>query len=186
MESLFKSESHSFVKEVKTMGAKDRLASYCICCGNSDVVSSPAILMPFISHRVFNWKPVEIDASWNLHSIKTGNAYSICNSLYCTNCGFCFLDIRFSDSELSRLYDDYRGPSYVALRSHYEPGYAKRNEVFDKQVGYLADIEEFLRPHLKSPITVLDWGGDTGINTPFKDHAASVEIFDIRLCLKTP
>ena len=88
---------------------KNHIATQCICCGNKKLKNSPAILMPFISSRVFGWDPVLIDNSWGLNTIKDGNAYAICKSLYCTICNFLFLDIRFSDSELRNLYFDYRG-----------------------------------------------------------------------------
>jgi SAM-dependent methyltransferase len=39
------------------------------------------------------------------------------------------------------------------------------------------EIEKFLAPYLNFPIRVLDWGGDTGVNTPFKN--SSIEIYDI-------
>lgn len=61
-----------------------------------------AILMPFISHRVFNWRPVIIDDSWGLNTIPKGTLYSICNTLCCGDCGLIFLDLRFSDSEMTK------------------------------------------------------------------------------------
>ena len=54
---------------------KTRIAQQCPCCFSEDLSSSPAILMPFISHRAFNWRPVVIDETWGLNSIKKGNAY---------------------------------------------------------------------------------------------------------------
>jgi len=158
-----------------------RIAQQCPCCTNSDLSSSPAILMPFISHRAFNWTPVEIDDSWGLNSIKNGYAYSICNSLLCKKCGFLFLDIRFTDDETSRLYANYREEEYTKLRDFYEPGYAARND--DLNIGYgqkyVKDIECFLKPHLELPVSILDWGGDTGKNTPFKDKNKLFDIYDI-------
>ncbi len=40
-------------------------------------------------------------------------------------------------------------------------------------------VEGFLRPHLTLPVDVLDWGGDTGNNTPFRDAAKTFHIYDI-------
>ena len=137
---------------------KERVSTQCVCCGSEDIKSSPAILMPFVAHRIFDWVPVVIDDTWGLSTIKKGNAYSICKSLYCSNCGFLFLDIRFSDNELSRLYDDYRGVEYNSLRETYEPGYTLRNNSLNAGIGYIKDIETFLAPHLNHPLTILDWG----------------------------
>lgn len=158
---------------------KERIATQCVCCGSKNLKSSPAVLMPFVAHRTFGWEPVVIDESWGLTTIKAGNAYSICKSLYCNDCGFLFLDIRFSESELSNLYRDYRGEEYNALRESYEPGYTERNDSLNAGIGYVGDIEKFLQPHLNLPITILDWGGDTGKNTPFKNKNKTFDIYDI-------
>ena len=157
----------------------ERIASCCVCCGSRDLESSAAVLMPFIAHRVFNWAPVFIDESWGLRTLKTGLAYSICNTLRCRNCSLLFLDLRFSDAELSRLYQDYRGEAYNALREHYEPGWLQRCRFYDKPVAYLPQIEAFLEPHLNGAIRVLDWGGDSGSNTPFQGRCECCDIYDI-------
>lgn len=158
---------------------RERIAMQCICCEGKQLGTSAAILMPFIAHKVFGWTPVEIDESWGLKTIRQGWAYSLCNSLFCPVCGMLFLDIRFSDEELGRLYSDYRGDAYTQLREHYEPGYALRNRHLNDGVGYLDAIEKFLSPHLCFPLSVLDWGGDTGKNTPFQTQADTWDIYDI-------
>ena len=138
---------------------RERIQTQCICCGNEKLESSPAVLMPFVAHRTFGWAPVIIDETWGLSTIKNGNAYSICKSLFCDICGLLFLDIRFSEAELENLYSDYRGVEYNKLRDFYEPGYAQRNDGLNAGVNYIKEIEDFLRPHLKFPLTILDWGG---------------------------
>lgn len=158
---------------------KSRIAHLCVCCGSESVETSSAVLMPFIAHRVFNWKPVEIDDSWGLKSIKNGQAYSICNSLFCKECGLLFLDLRFSAAEMSRLYQDYRGQSYTALRELYEPGYEQRNKSLENGINYIDLVEAFILPHITIPLSILDWGGDTGKNTPFKQIASTFNIFDL-------
>jgi hypothetical protein len=158
---------------------RERLARSCVCCGNTSLCASPAILMPFVAHRALGWQPVEIDESWGLMTIRKGMAYSICNSLLCGVCGLLFLDIRFSERELDALYADYRGADYVALRERYEPGYALRNQTFDAGIRYLDDVEAFLSPHLPASPNVLDWGGDTGRNTPFAGRRALCHVYDI-------
>jgi SAM-dependent methyltransferase len=135
--------------------------------------------MPFVAHRVFGWTPVTIDESWGLATLKSGQAYSICNSLTCDACGHLFLDIRFTEEEMARLYDDYRGEAYTALREQYEPGYRARNQRLNNGTDYVGEVEKFLEPHLEFPAAVLDWGGDTGINTPFQGRGSLIHIFDI-------
>jgi hypothetical protein len=162
-----------------TTPSEQRIACYCVCCESERLLRSPAILMPFIAARIFNWYPVEIDDSWGLKTIQKGTAYSICNSLLCEDCGLLFMDMRFSDAELGKLYSDYRGKEYSELREQFEPGYISRNNLLNEGVPFLAKIEEFIRPHLHFPIAILDWGGDTGNNTPFKEENCLFHIYDI-------
>ena len=162
----------------QTLIDRDRIANSCICCDGKELFTSPAILMPFVAHRAFNWKPVRIDETWGLNTIISGNAYSICNTLECVHCGCLFLDIRFSEKELDNLYRNYRDAEYVELRNHYEPGYHERNEIILKGVTYINEIENFVLPYLKNKKSLLDWGGDTGKNTPFRSFAIR-HIYDI-------
>jgi hypothetical protein len=155
------------------------LAQSCVCCGSSDLAKSPAILMPFVAHRVFDWAPVEITKDWGLRTITPGMAYSICNSVLCADCRHLFLDIRFSDTEMAALYAGYRDERYTALREHYEPGYRARNARLNAGYQYIPDIESFIAPHVSFPLAILDWGGDTGHNTPFKDRARLFHVYDI-------
>lgn len=157
----------------------ERSASACVCCASTHLAKSPAILMPFVAHRALGWQPVKIDESWGLNTILQGQAYSICNSVLCQDCGFLFLDIRFSESELAALYDDYRGDAYVALRDHYEPGYQERNQKLLQGESYIPLVEAFIRPHVQLPVRMLDWGGDTGKNSPFKQECSLFHIYDI-------
>jgi hypothetical protein len=158
---------------------KEHIATQCVCCGSFNLKASPAILMPFVAHRVFDWAPVVIDDSWGLRTIENGHAYSICKTLLCADCGFLFLDIRFTESELANLYRNYRDQAYNDLRETYEPGFTRRNAELKAGVDYLDKVEDFLAPLLKFPVKVLDWGGDTGKNTPFKTKNTVLDIYDI-------
>lgn len=157
-----------------------QIARTCVCCGAEYLSAAPAILMPFVAHRAFGWTPVHIDASWGLRTVESGNAYALCNSLLCVRCGLLFLDIRFSDDEMHRLYAGYRGDDYCSLRERYEPGYVARNRALSVARGHRREVEAFLLPHLGTPpARVLDWGGDTGLNAPFLGEACGVDVFDI-------
>ena len=156
-----------------------RVATHCICCEASDLFRIPAVLAPFLADRIFDWRPVEITQSWGLRDIPLGMASSICNTIHCHACGALFLDMRFDDDEMSRLYRDYRGPDYVALRSKYEPGYAARNEALKLPLPYIETIENLLTSYVGVSPSVLDWGGDTGLNTPFAKSAKLHDVFDI-------
>lgn len=157
----------------------ERIANLCVCCGSNSLDKSSAILMPFVAHRAFGWKPVEITDSLGLETIKNGMAYSLCNTVLCRNCDHLFLDIRFSESEMNSLYNGYRERDYTDLREKYEPGYRERNLKLNSGVNYIDDIEDFLSPHLDFPLSILDWGGDTGKNTPYKTRNKLFHVYDI-------
>jgi hypothetical protein len=162
-----------------SLDCRPRIAKECVCCGGDELSEQPAILMPFVAARVFGWEPVEINESWGLRDVACGMAYSVCRTLKCNHCGLVFLDIRFDDSEMSRLYTGYRGPEYVEQRTRFEPGYAVRNARFMEGAPNISDAEEFLTPHTGHVERVLDWGGDTGINTPFRREATTHHIYEL-------
>ena len=135
--------------------------------------------MPFIAKRVFDHEPLLITPELGLRDLQSGIAYSVCNSMQCQSCGALFLDIRFSNMEMASLYAGYRNEEYTRLRDHYEPGYSKVSESYSERHRYIAEIEKFLTPHLPDTPMILDWGGDTGINTPLIHSARTVHIYDI-------
>jgi hypothetical protein len=161
------------------MNSHERVATRCVCCDSQNLASSPAILMPFVSHRALNCPPAVIDESWGLKTIPNGTAYQLASSLLCEDCGLLFLNIRFSDLEMNRLYRNYRDEEYTELREQYEPGYRIRNQCLLEGGTYLDVVEDFLKPYVTNNFTVLDWGGDTGKNTPFKSVAQHVDIYDV-------
>jgi hypothetical protein len=135
--------------------------------------------MPFLADRIFGWIPIKIDESWGLRTIPIGTVLSICNSTLCKDCQHLFLDIRFTEDELSALYNNYRGEDYTRLREHYEPGYRERNRSLLQGIKYMSDVISFITPYSGIPVSVLDWGGDNGINTPFRGQAKICHIYDI-------
>lgn len=135
--------------------------------------------MPFVAKRVFDWEPVEITPAWGMQTLSPGMVYSLCNSLQCEDCGALFMDIRFDEAEMGRLYSGYRDATYTAERERFEPGYAARNLILNERAGYLSLVEAIIGPYLTQAVHVLDWGGDTGLNTPFRDSAESVSVYDI-------
>ncbi|WP_323024602.1 class I SAM-dependent methyltransferase [Castellaniella sp.] len=154
-------------------------AKQCICCGHDTLSSSPAVLMPFVAKRVFNHEPVEISEQWGLRDLRSGMAYTLCKSLQCQQCGALFLDYRFTDEQMAALYHNYRDEKYNQERIFYESGYAEVVNYYHHREAYLAEVEQWLRPHLPEKPMILDWGGGTGINTPFLGEATNVEIHDI-------
>ncbi len=157
----------------------ERIARKCICCLSEQLMRSPAILMPFIAKRIFDHEPVEITEDWGLRDIQNGMAYSLCNTLECSECGLLFLDYRFSEYELQLLYKDYRGDEYNNLRIKFEPSYSLIAQKYQERAAYIDEIEKFLTPFLPKNLTVLDWGGDSGINSCFRYKAKLLHVYDI-------
>ncbi|SDI27663.1 Methyltransferase domain-containing protein [Pseudomonas flavescens] len=158
---------------------RELIAGSCICCAGSRLHRSSAVLMPFVAHRVFGHEPVEITADWGLRDLRHGMAYTLCNSLQCQDCGALFLDYRFTDAQMAALYHDYRGEAYNAERIRYEPGYARVVEHYEERAPYVSEVEAWLAPHLPGKPAVLDWGGDSGINSPFRESNRLLHIHDI-------
>lgn len=156
-----------------------RIADTCICCGSRALCSSPAVLMPFVAKRVFGHDPVEITADWGLRDLKPGTSYMPCHSLQCLECRVLFLDYRFTDEQMDALYRDYRGAAYTQERDHYEPGYAATlARDYRHRHSYLAEVEDWLAPHLPEQPVVLDWGGGDGSNALFLGRGR-VDVHDI-------
>lgn len=151
----------------------------CICCRNKQLDRHPAILMPFVSDRALGLPPQKIDATWNLRSLVSGNSYFPCHTLVCSECGTVFCSYRFSHEEMTKLYKDYRGIEYNKLREFYEPEYAIRSPAFKAERAYNLQVEEYLSNYVSNVETILDWGGDTGLNTPFKENCKNLHIFEI-------
>lgn len=152
-------------------------AKSCLCCNCKNISKNSAVIMPFIAYRIFGYEITTINSSWNLHNFPLGLCLSQCFSCQCQNCGFLFLDMRFDDEEMSNLYHDYRGENYTKTRDAFEPGYLEKNNQIESGIKYKNDIEIFLSD-LGEFNTVLDWGGDDGINTPYS-NAEQIFIYDI-------
>jgi hypothetical protein len=160
-------------------GADMKIARKCICCESETLKQAPAVLMPFVAFRVFGWEPAEIRSEWGLRDLRAGKLYCVCRSMMCENCGVLFLDMRFDEDEMAALYNDYRGPTYTAIRDRFEPGYSARNALLLDPSSHIAKVEAFLEPHVATRPRVLDWGGGTGVNTPFRRGAREHDVYDI-------
>jgi hypothetical protein len=163
----------------KLEGTTMKLARRCVACAHERLNHAPAVLMPFVAHRAFGWTPTRINAEWGLRDLESGMAYALCRTTHCAQCGMLFLDMRFDDDELASLYDDYRGAAYSEQRDRFEPGYSQRNAILLGGSHYAARLEALLEPYVPARPRVLDWGGDNGVNTPFRGKAAQHDIFDI-------
>lgn len=144
------------------MRVEFQVTDSCVCCDSRDIDSIAGTINPFIVERITGVK----------------NYIIPCHSMTCNNCGSMFQDIRYTDEQLARLYKDYRSEEYITTREKYFPNYHELNSFFDTQVPYMDTIEALLLPHLKLPVSILDYGGDTGINAPFAGKRV-LDIYDI-------
>lgn len=154
------------------------IAKTCIYCGSHGLVKSPAIVAPFVAHRALGYAPTEITEDWGLRDIGRGVAHARCNTVMCQECHGLFMDLRFGDEEMNALYADYRGEEYTALRDQYEPGYRQRNEGLNV-LSHRAAVETLLHDQVAESPRILDWGGDDGRNTPFREAASLCHVVDI-------
>ena len=89
----------------------------------------------------------------------------------CENCGSGFFDFRYSNDEMSKIYNDYRGQIYLKRRLHWEPWYTKSfNEEHDSE-DFISkrknSLKQFLHGKLpEKPRVVVDVGGDRGQYIP--------------------
>jgi hypothetical protein len=152
----------------------------CPICGKNCNISNNAIISPFISQRAFNFEPFQIKKKkWGLREISNGTNYFPCKSVFCKNCIFLFSNLRFNKQQLTKIYHDYRGTEYTKSRSKFEKNYKKRNLDLKKNYPYLKDVENYILKFIKKPVSVLDWGGGAGNNTPFKNSLKKFHIYDI-------
>ena len=105
------------------------------------------------------------------------SSYSICK-----NCGTGFFSKRYSESEMSKIYQNYRGLRYLQIRTRWEPWYSENyNSNHDSQEWINArrnSLAHFLRSNkLESCGTIIDVGGDRGQYIP--DIATKKIVFDI-------
>ncbi len=154
-------------------------ADTCICCNSKQLSAASAVLMPFVASRVFGYQPIEIDESWGMRDLNNGTAYCVCRSLQCQQCGVLFLGFRFTDEQMTALYSGYRNQEYNRQRERLEPGYMLMAEHFGRRAAYVDRVEAWLQSYLPAAPSVLDWGGDTGINTPFRFRACVHHVYDI-------
>jgi SAM-dependent methyltransferase len=89
---------------------------------------------------------------------------------HCKECDFVFFQRRLTDSEVRKLYTNYRGDDYNKVRISVEPSYAPLVAYFadplspyyvDRLRDYYDLLEVF--PELARPKSVLDFGGDGSV-----------------------
>lgn len=132
----------------------------CRACGFENTQSAMGRIAPFVSERMLNGQTEAM-------------VYE------CMTCWLLWIDVNPTDEQMARHYHGYFDKDYVAQREKHEPGFrikwlssGSRNE--DKY------MEKFITPYTGVPETVLDFGGGTGEETPFRGQS-SIDILDVAM-----
>jgi len=108
------------------------------------------LVAPFLATRIWNRDPFCVDL------------------VGCDSCGFIFYNPRLDDSDLHRLYEDYRLEEYQRMRNSFEPWYTEKfNADLASSASYeirRSKLESILRENVgdRKISRILDHGGDRG------------------------
>lgn len=157
-----------------------KLISNCVCCGSKKLEKRLGYFQPFISNKVMDYPAQELN-------VNGGRFYPLLftNSLKCLDCSFVFSQVRFDDEEMGKIYTDYRGESYTALRSIFEPGYAQLNKNLGKHPQEIQSRAAALTSFVQSEVDVaeisfvLDYGGDEGQHIPASFSKAKKYVYEV-------
>ena len=124
--------------------------STCVVCEGPIRRLKRALVAPFLARRIWNKPPFSVDL------------------VRCDRCTFAFYNPRLDDSDLQRLYANYRSEEYQLMRHASEPWYTSTFNVDLASPGSYRKRRTVLAPLLNKhlggrPIRrVLDHGGDRG------------------------
>ena len=158
-----------------------KLTANCVSCGSNGVDKKIGLFAPFISHRVMDYPAQNLQ----LGGKEIGPPILFTNAVRCQVCEFVFSQVRFEDTEMSKIYENYRDETYAQLRNTFEPGYSQLNPLIGKSLTEInarqvamADFFENGRAlsHMK---IVLDYGGDSGQHIPKFFEDAEKYVYEV-------
>jgi 2-polyprenyl-3-methyl-5-hydroxy-6-metoxy-1,4-benzoquinol methylase len=131
--------------------------------------------------------PVKINNA-ELTDIQPGTSYVPAPTVYCNECSSLTCGLRLGEESVDKYYKDYQSDEFLSMRIKFEPSFAQRlnnrsgPNVIRKRgesVTYMGLVEDVIQKAIgRLPDRILDIGGGTGSNTPFKDRL-SKSIFDV-------
>jgi len=140
----------------------------CLICGSSSTTVKQAVISDFLLERIWDNK---IDKQTEL--------------IFCSGCGFAFYSLRPTDEEMSRLYSGYRNEQYQEQRQRFESWYTEEVNNCREDAEAYESRQEHMRRIILDAVdvstvrSVLDYGGDTGLNIPRVFSNAEKYVFDI-------
>jgi len=143
---------------------------------------SPAFIFPFVSNRIFGQPTIELEKS-NLTDIDLRKTLVGTFTFKCGKCYYMGNAIRYSQEQMELLYKGYRDKSYNEERIIFEPSYKERITNLEAQYPYLKEVEKFIEDNTKNIRSILDLGGGSGINCPFRTSKKhSCWVYDLSPC----
>lgn len=113
-------------------------------------------------------------APWISEILNYKNPFN-CQLMLCKSCNFKFFSYRYSQSEMNKLYKDYRSDKYYKVRNKWEFWYSRRINDFFKVKENIIKRKLRIHKNLESNGVILDkinscldYGGDEG--QFFPDH----------------
>jgi hypothetical protein len=159
----------------------------CSICLSENVQISNGILAPFFAARALQIMPIQIDNA-ELTDIQPGTSYVPAPTIFCNNCSSLTCGLRLGKDSVDRYYKNYQSDEFLGMRIKFEPSFSRRlndrssPNVIRKRgeaVTYMGLVENVIQKTIGSlPDRILDIGGGTGANTPFKGRVPGA-IFDI-------
>ncbi len=136
----------------------------CKICKSDKVSEMPTKIAPFVSFRMMNGKV---------------HAY-----MYeCNLCNMLWIDINPSLDDLSRYYSNYWSDEYIEERKRFEPQLLEKHRHLLQPRNMTDRTELFINKFIDSPNQVLDIGGGSGIEAPFrlKSKVDVFEVYDVEM-----
>ena len=159
-----------------------KIVTECVVCGSAKFQKKFGLFVPFISNCVADYPP----SYFSLPGFPgSGYPFLMSNSLKCEACDLVFAQIRFDDDEMSRIYHDYRGDAYNKKRLMFEPTYKDLVDYIGNDPKEIASRDAAMCTFIKeagmkmSVKSVLDYGGDSGVNIPSMFSDCKKFVYDI-------
>lgn len=126
-------------------------ASACPSCESTSWTAYPAVVAPFVAE----------------YALGAHGPAPATRLIECRDCGLRFFEDRYTDSEIAKLYDDYRGERYFEARHRHEPWYTRgANSDIGDDPERRSVIERFVKRKVAHVGDLLDYGGDRGQYIP--------------------
>lgn len=154
--------------------------NYCPICRATEIDYSQSVLSPFFAYRTLGIKSLRI-LDGEFDDLQAGESYFPTSTMYCHSCSSVCCNIRFDGETMNRYYTNYQGDEFIEQRVKFEPSFRSRllqrsnNNYFrlrGESITYTNVINDLIKEFVKfTDIKVLDFGGGTGSNSPFRGDA---------------